>query len=479
MEVTPQLLKEVEFREKFRGYDPDEVDDFLERVGVAFAQLQERLREATDQIEGANARAARAEARARDSSDADETLRRTLILAQRTADTAIKEAEEQAARIVAEAEAKARQQLASSEERATQALASSEAESRRMLEAADAKAKQTVSSAETSADQAIAEAREQAGRLLADARRQAEQHIVEARASADKVAEEQRDKLRVEVASLEARRTALVQNADTLDHYVSVHRERLDQVVEQLRKLLDDPASLRAPQRPELEDEPPAIADEAPAPAPPVPAPGGESARREPGAAPATGEGPAVEPEGDEGAGTAPEAARRPVDEPPLVAARTSEPAERAEDDDAGRQPAAAPSSPPQPPSTWPAGGPPPPPPPPPSPAGGTAAEGPRTAPPLPPPPPSPDASQPASGPPWQTTPSGERSSSRPGAVEAPKESPDTFLDELRRAVGDAEERPPEDEAMTKFFEQGPERDRFLDEAPDDPGKGWFGRKHR
>ena len=63
MDVTPQLLKDVEFRQKVRGYDPDEVDDFLERVGVAFAQLQDRLREANDQIESANARAARAEAR--------------------------------------------------------------------------------------------------------------------------------------------------------------------------------------------------------------------------------------------------------------------------------------------------------------------------------------------------------------------------------------------------------------------------------
>ena len=66
MDVTPQLLKDVEFREKFRGYDPDEVDDFLERVGVAFAELNDKLREAGDQVESANARTARAEARARE-----------------------------------------------------------------------------------------------------------------------------------------------------------------------------------------------------------------------------------------------------------------------------------------------------------------------------------------------------------------------------------------------------------------------------
>jgi hypothetical protein len=88
------------------------------------------------------------------------------------------------------------------------------------------------------------------------------------------------------------------------------------------------------------------------------------------------------------------------------------------------------------------------------------------------------------SGPPWQT-PTGDRSASRPGApADAGKpERSDTFLDELRRAVGDADERPPEDEAMAKFFEQGggPERrsDRFLEEGADDGGRGWFGRKNR
>ena len=108
MDVTPQLLKDVEFRQKVRGYDPDEVDDFLERVGLAFAQLQDRLREANDKVEAADARATRAEARVRDSSEIDDTLRRTLVLAQRTADAAVKEAEEQAAAIRSEADSSSR-----------------------------------------------------------------------------------------------------------------------------------------------------------------------------------------------------------------------------------------------------------------------------------------------------------------------------------------------------------------------------------
>ena len=34
MELTPKLLETQHFPERFRGYDPDAVDDFLERVAA-------------------------------------------------------------------------------------------------------------------------------------------------------------------------------------------------------------------------------------------------------------------------------------------------------------------------------------------------------------------------------------------------------------------------------------------------------------
>jgi DivIVA domain-containing protein len=57
MDITPQLLKEVKFSESWRGYDRDEVDEFLERVGAGVAQVQGRLRESIDRAEAAEARA--------------------------------------------------------------------------------------------------------------------------------------------------------------------------------------------------------------------------------------------------------------------------------------------------------------------------------------------------------------------------------------------------------------------------------------
>jgi cell division initiation protein len=94
MEIDARVLKEVEFSTSLRGYNTDEVDEFLEQVTIAV----ERLRtEANQAIERADA----AERLARDqpAADLDESIRKTLVLAQRTADMAVKEAEDEAKQI--------------------------------------------------------------------------------------------------------------------------------------------------------------------------------------------------------------------------------------------------------------------------------------------------------------------------------------------------------------------------------------------
>ena len=111
MDISPKILREVEFREKFRGYHPEDVDMFLERVAAGIEALQVQLRQATE-------RAAHAEQLASEAGTTDEALSRTLLLAQRTADTAVEEAREQAARIVATAESQARIILEEASQRA-------------------------------------------------------------------------------------------------------------------------------------------------------------------------------------------------------------------------------------------------------------------------------------------------------------------------------------------------------------------------
>ena len=111
-EVSPTHLREgVEFSVKLRGYDPEQVDDFLDRVADGVEQLQQQLRAATE-------RAVRAEGSAAEHAETEVALRRTLVLAQRTADEVVKEAEERAGAIVGDAERRAADIVAAAEREA-------------------------------------------------------------------------------------------------------------------------------------------------------------------------------------------------------------------------------------------------------------------------------------------------------------------------------------------------------------------------
>ena len=69
MDISPKLLREVEFREQWRGYNPEEVDEFLERLALGLEELQARLADALE-------RATAAERKLLDRSDEDEIRRR-------------------------------------------------------------------------------------------------------------------------------------------------------------------------------------------------------------------------------------------------------------------------------------------------------------------------------------------------------------------------------------------------------------------
>jgi len=151
MELTPQRLREVEFKERWRGYDPEEVDDLLERVAAGLEDFENRVRQATE-------RAVRAEQRASEGSDTDETLRRTLVLAQRTADAAIADAEERAKQLVADAE-----------HQAATMVSDAETEARRVTEESETRLRENVSSLE-SARSTLQRDVDTIGRYLADER---------------------------------------------------------------------------------------------------------------------------------------------------------------------------------------------------------------------------------------------------------------------------------------------------------------------
>jgi DivIVA domain-containing protein len=95
MDLTSKMLRDVEFRDRLRGYDTDEVDEFLERVAVGIDELHAELVAARHQLEAAPVSVPEPVPQ-RSMIDDDDAIRRTLILAQRTADLAISEAKAEA-----------------------------------------------------------------------------------------------------------------------------------------------------------------------------------------------------------------------------------------------------------------------------------------------------------------------------------------------------------------------------------------------
>ncbi|MGC8626935.1 MAG: DivIVA domain-containing protein [Acidimicrobiales bacterium] len=138
MEVTPKVFREVQFREKGRGgggYHPEDVDEFLEQAALGVEQLLGRLHQAEERVR-------QLEESASEAASSEELLKRTLVLAQRTADQVVQEAREEAARIVAEARAQGEALLAEGAARGQRAYEDAIADQRSNLEAAEAALRQ-------------------------------------------------------------------------------------------------------------------------------------------------------------------------------------------------------------------------------------------------------------------------------------------------------------------------------------------------
>jgi DivIVA domain-containing protein len=191
MEINPQRVASATFRIVKRGFDPDEVRSFL---GEVSSQLETTNQQATAME--ARARAAVAKLHevqqavpaepsvaALTHVDEAETISRTLLLAQRTADTTIAEAEAQAASMRA---------------RAVDDAARIEASAR-------AEAAQTVAAARVEADRLLDEARVEAHRA------KDEEHL----------------RVENEVQALLARRDFLLADVDHLEQHVGAQRERV------------------------------------------------------------------------------------------------------------------------------------------------------------------------------------------------------------------------------------------------------------
>jgi cell division initiation protein len=262
MDGTPHLLTDVKFTQLRKGgYDPEEVDNYLERINDAVSKLADNLRGATDRAETAesqlaDARRAQSDAEAElervrggglvsTSGSGEEEVAKVLVLAQRAADEATQEAEAAAAKTVADARAKA-------------------------------------------------------VNMLADAEQERERLLIKARKKADAVAEERAKALHEQVDLLASARADLEADVVALTAHLDGERDRLRERVESILVALEDPATLRVAPGPELNDTPiPTLdlpGDEPPSPfAPTQPVSITEAATDAPAATESTGSSDVIE----------------------------------------------------------------------------------------------------------------------------------------------------------------------------------------
>jgi len=205
MDLTPSQVSSASFRTVRKGYDPDEVAAFLEQAAKALEQSQQqatameaRARAAVARLQEVTAAAEQtALGKALDhagapepgdvvhvSADEAETISRTLVLAQRTADATIADARAEAERVLNDARSESESTLDST--------------------------------------------REMSARLLEDARSEARKA-----SEADRVAAED------EVQSLVARREFLIGDVDQLEQFLIEQRERLRAAARQLESMCE------------------------------------------------------------------------------------------------------------------------------------------------------------------------------------------------------------------------------------------------
>jgi DivIVA domain-containing protein len=227
VEFTSESLRSIRFAQQRRGYATTEVESFVAHVAEALARLETNLHNAQEEI--ASLRAERDAAEATDAS-----LRRTLVLAQRTAEMAIAEANEEAQRV----RTAAADEASHLQNEATQLRADAEAEAERLRnradaeiwadrEAAKAEASELVETAHREADRCRHEAEE----LLADAEQRAatavQQAEDEARRAAAQEAARVQEELNASIAALTSQRDDLWRQVGELAEYLAAERARV------------------------------------------------------------------------------------------------------------------------------------------------------------------------------------------------------------------------------------------------------------
>lgn len=221
MELTPDLLLEAKFAPSRRGYDMNEVDDFLERCAEGLDVLLNRLRIEYERAERAEAMVA--ELQAQIASGVAPMPRDAVV--------------EPEPRIETEAE------LAEPEVPAPAAPSVPAAPTTDRAE----ESMRVLLAAERTAEAAVAEARAEADSIRAEARTLLDEARITAEAEARRAGEAARAELESQVVALRDTRDTLGSDIRALETWLGGQRDRILDVAEELRRIADDPEAFSPP----------------------------------------------------------------------------------------------------------------------------------------------------------------------------------------------------------------------------------------
>jgi cell division septum initiation protein DivIVA len=207
--ATPQLFANIQFDEAKKGYDREQVRNFLSELSTKIGELQDMLREATVRAESAEAKVAEAT--------------KAKVLAETMAEKAKADA------------AKAGAAPAPAAEPVNQVEAAAG-----MLALAQQTAEAAIAAAEDRAKDVIADARSKAAMLVVEVEQEVERLKARATEEADALVAGRAEEVEAEVGRLESLRDGLQNDVHVLQSHLDEHRQRLRDGVEALAKLLDD-----------------------------------------------------------------------------------------------------------------------------------------------------------------------------------------------------------------------------------------------
>ena len=229
-------IPDIRFEEEPRGYSKDQVDRVLANLaplGDEIERLQTRLSEAENRAAAAEARLVEARSPSRAAApdmppapqpDFDETLRNTLVSAQRQADTTIREAKEEAERLRTEAEFQSNALLADARDQSAEMTTEAVAYRERLM----------------------SEAAAERARLLEEARDEARKRLEAVETELSQAHDSERTRLLGQITELEETHVLLQQDVLRFEEHLAARSAQVKAALEDVASVLEDPKRLRA-----------------------------------------------------------------------------------------------------------------------------------------------------------------------------------------------------------------------------------------